>query len=301
MNFVAASGLINFVSSICLGVFVIYRNKQAATNRSYFYLNSSVALFSYGYFLWQLSSEPTHALFYFRILTVGIILINVTYLHFVFNFLDIFNKRRQLLIGCYFLNGIFIFLNLNSRLYTNLSLKGNFGFWPTATFLFNVYLIFWVFQCLYGFILLIKGLKKTTDIVKRNQIKYFLVAAVVGFFGGATNWPLWYDIIVPPYLNILITLYIGLVAYAIVKHGLMDIEVVVRRTAVFAGLFAFVYGVFTTITIIGQEFFKNSMHWNQWTAMIPMVFVITFTLRPLENFLTNVTEKFLFQILIYLN
>ncbi|OIO37781.1 MAG: hypothetical protein AUJ72_03925 [Candidatus Omnitrophica bacterium CG1_02_46_14] len=75
----------------------------------------------------------------------------------------------------------------------------------------------------------------------------------------------------------------------------MDIQVIIRRTVVFAGLFAFVYGTFTIITILGQEFFRNTLGWNQWIAMIPTVAIITFALRPLEIFLTNATEKFLFQ------
>jgi len=75
----------------------------------------------------------------------------------------------------------------------------------------------------------------------------------------------------------------------------MDVEVVIKRTLVFAGLFAFVYGTFTIVTVLGQDLFRNILGWNQWMAMVPTVIVITFALRPLEIYLTNATEKFLFQ------
>ncbi len=84
-------------------------------------------------------------------------------------------------------------------------------------------------------------------------------------------------------------------AYAIHRYGLMDLDIIIRPVAVFTGLFVFVYVIFTAFTVLGQEFFKNSLHWNQWIATIPTVVIITFSLRPLENYLTNATEKFLFQ------
>jgi signal transduction histidine kinase len=81
----------------------------------------------------------------------------------------------------------------------------------------------------------------------------------------------------------------------IVKRPWMGIKAVIRRTAVFAGLFAFVYGVFIVFTILGREFFKNVLGWNEWAAMIPVGVIITLALKPLENFLTNMTDRFLFQ------
>ncbi|MBI3252917.1 MAG: GAF domain-containing protein [Candidatus Omnitrophica bacterium] len=278
-----------------LGIFVLFRNPKAPTNRSYFYLNFSVAFFSFWYFFWQLASNKGSALPLFKLLTLGIIFINVTYLHFVFNFLNIYRSKKTFLLVCYIINFYFVYLDFSMNLFSDLRPKYGFGYWPVATPYFNIFLIFWLVQCFYGFFFLLSRFKDTSDTLEKKQINYFITAAIIGFIGGSTNWPLWYNIPFPPYFNILITLYIGLVAYAIVKHQLMDIEVAIKRTAVFAGLFAFVYGTFTVVTIIGQEFFKRSLGWNQWTALIPTVFVITFALRPLEIFLTNATEKFLFQ------
>ncbi len=293
MNFLAISGLVNFISSMVLGFFVISKNRKSSASRSYFILSLFVALFSLHYFLWQISTNPQSAHYHFKVLTMGIILITPSYVLFVHKFLKL--KNSIIIWISYALSFVFVYLNLQNRLFSDVSMKGSFGYWPTATLVFNFYICLWLVQCSYGFYLLLRGMRHSVDMQKRNQIKYFLIAAVIGFVGGGTNWPLWYNIYFPPYFNILITLYIGIVAYAILRHNLMDIGVVVKRTAVFAGLFAFIYGVFTLITMIGRNIFEQYFGWNQWVSMIPSVFIITFALRPLETYLTNATEKYLFQ------
>lgn len=155
--------------------------------------------------------------------------------------------------------------------------------------------IYWIFLASYSLVMLHRHYKNMMDPVIRNQAKYLLFGMLIGFVGGATHWFPIFSIPIYPFGQIGIAIYSSIVAYAILKHGLLDIEVVIRRTAVFAGLFAFVYGIFTIITIVGQEIFRDSLNWNQWLVMVPTVLIITFGLRPLENYLTEVTEKFLFQ------
>lgn len=294
MSFLAFTGLINTLTCIVLGFFVLIKHPKSLQNLSYFILNATVALYSLGYFFWQLSIDVTPATFWFKVLVTGFILLNSAYLFFVFVFLNMIKERWRILIGSLIINIFFVCLNLSDMFYRNLSPRFGLGFWPTPTIFFNVYLFVWFSQCFYGFYWLLVGQSLSSG-RRKEQIKYFTLSAVVGFFGGATNWPMWYGINLPPYLNILISLYIAIVAYAIIRHNLMDIEVIVKKTAVFAGLFIFVYGVFTVVTILGQELFRNTLGWNQWFAMVPTVIVIIFATKPLETVLTNVTEKFLFQ------
>lgn len=131
---------------------------------------------------------------------------------------------------------------------------------------------------------------------RKAQLKYITIANGIAIFAGFEYFSRVFGFFKsPPLDDYILVAYLLVLAYAIAKHHLMDIEVVIKRTAVFAGLFAFVYGAFTLITVLGQEFFRGTLGWNQWMAMIPTVAIITFALRPLDTFLTNATEKFLFQ------
>lgn len=242
MTFLGCSGLINFIICLSLGLFVLFKNPRNIVNRVYFYGNFSICIYSFGYFFWQLSKTQIEALFWFEILTTGIILINVTYLHFVFAFVGILKEKRKLLNILYVINLIFIFLNLKSSLYTSLEPRYNLGFWPRPTVFFHIYLAFWFWQCLYGFLILLNEIKITSG-VRCHQIKYFALAAAIGFIGGATNWPMWYKIYLPPYLNLSISIYAIVIAYTILKYRLMDINVALTRAGVFIAVYLLVLGI----------------------------------------------------------
>jgi len=292
MNYFGLTGLINFVTCISLGFFVLLQDKKNLQKISYFILNCSVAVFSLGYFLWQTSTTAS-SIIYFKVLVVGIILINPAYLFFVFVFLEKIKSQRYPLLIVLVLNLFFITANLKGDLYVNFVEKFNIGLWPNPTLLFSFYLGFWLLQCLYGFYFLFSNFRKENE-KRKVQIKYFTIAAIIGFIGGGTNWPIWYGINFPPYANILISVYIAIVAYAIVRHQLMDIEVIIKKTLVFAGLFAVSYGIFAGFAYVGSILFENIVR-NRWVAMVPSVFVIVLILRPLELFLRNTTDKYLFQ------
>jgi len=238
MSFLGFTGLVNFITSTILGSVILFKKPRTNLRNSYFLVNVSVAIFSFGYFMWQFSSDIETATLWFKVLTSGIILINVIFLQFVFQYVGIARKKRFELAFYYFLSLVFIILNINSQLFSIMEPRFGLGYWPVPTFYFNLYLLFWVWQCLYGFSWFLVGFKGSKGF-EREQRKYLILGAAVAFFGGASNWPMWYGINSPPYMNILISLYVIIVAYAIIKYRFMDIKVVLTR----AGIFLIVYTV----------------------------------------------------------
>ncbi|MBU1121586.1 MAG: GAF domain-containing sensor histidine kinase, partial [Candidatus Omnitrophica bacterium] len=79
--------------------------------------------------------------------------------------------------------------------------------------------------------------------IRKNQIKYFFLATIVGYGGGATCFLPVFGIDIYPYLNFTVPLYPLIMAYAIVKYQLMDIKVAVTRAGIFLIVYTFVLGV----------------------------------------------------------
>ena len=295
MNPFAFSGLIIAITSIAVGFFVFLRDPKRKLYIFWLLFTLSVAGWGvFNIFLASLKEKDFSLILWRLAFACSITWIPTLFLHFVYEFCQI--KKRLVLYFAYLFSLASIPLFF-SPLFLSSNIKYFFNsiFYPLAgSFLYTVYFVLWTLLFTFSLVLLASSLK-TADEHRKKQIHYTFLAICIGAVGGVFNYIPSYNVSLYPWTNFLIPFYPMIIAFAIVKHQLMDIEVIVRRATVFAGLFTFVYGAFTAVTLIGQQFFKNSLGWNQWLAMIPTVLIITFGLRPLEIFLTNATERFLFQ------
>ena len=152
---------------------------------------------------------------------------------------------------------------MRNVLFTHTVDRYGLGFWPVTTPVFHIYLVFWTWQFVYGFLLMWQKWK-TVYGIKREQIKYFALAAFIGIFGGAGNWLLWYDgIYVPPYLNILVSVYCLLIGYAVLRYKLLDIKIFAARS-----IFALGYTAFLAL-----PFFIGYLSTNWFNATIVSIIV----------------------------
>src|SRR5438132_1508684 len=83
MTLLGLSGLVNFLTSVALALIVWVNKPKDRTARSSAYLNLSVAFYSGFYFLWQSTLNAHWAIWWFKLLCVGFVWINQTYLQFV--------------------------------------------------------------------------------------------------------------------------------------------------------------------------------------------------------------------------
>ena len=238
------------------------------------------------------SISPDIAKFWFKIDNFSVIFISINVFMFIKAFLG---KKTSYLdfLGYFIVTGFGLLILFSEYLIVGVH-KYFWGYFPRWSGWSIFLLLIFFGYMLASFAMLLFNYRKIVDPIVRNQARYIFVGFLFAYTASVDILPT-YGFQVYPFGFISITLFLSIIGYAIVKHRLMDIEVIIRRTAVFAGLFTFVYGSFTAVSILGQEMFKKTLGWNQWTALIPTVFIVTFALRPLEVLLTNATEKFLFQ------
>ncbi len=245
MDFYIISAIVNAITSLVLGLLVLSQGKTKKINILFFLFTLAIVFWSLSYFFWQISITAAQALSWSRILMVGAIFIPVLYFHFIVIFLNI--KNNFLVYLAYILAFVFLFLDFTSYFVVDVSQKLDFKFWPSAGPAYSVFLLIWLFYTVYTVYLLYRGFSAEKGI-KRKQLMYILIGTIIGYAGGATNYFLWYNILIPPIGNVLESVYVLLVAFAILRYHMFNIKVIATELFIFAVWIAILVEVFTAET-----------------------------------------------------
>jgi len=296
MVFYAITGLINAITSTILGTFVLWKSPKNPVNVKYFLFNLMVAVWSYGYFFWQLSKSESEAIFWARILFLGAMCIPPLFLDFVVTWTDQYHRHRRYVYICYVVTIVFALLDLTTPLVVSAVEPRNiFSFWPVPGIVFHLVLAFFLWNACYACYLLIHAIKASRDL-RRKQIVLVLIGMIIGYAGGSTNFFLWYNIPIPPIGNGLAPIYMGMMTYAILRYRAMEIEVIIKKTLVFAGIFSFFFGIFAFLSflmtdVLGQVV-TGPARFLIFTAVAAFLAIV---INRLHSFLVQITDKHLFQ------
>lgn len=228
---------------LLLGVFIYLQNRKSALNKTYLGMSLCCAIWSFGFFA-MFSSSTIETAYYWRwFMESGSILIPTFWLHFVLIFLNLSRKRRGILIFGYLVGSALWLFNLTDFFIrgifaTEIIKKGIFNFYPTAGIGYTLFFIFFFSIVCYTLIELARSYKTSNDI-QAQQIKFLIIAALLGFGGGGMTFLLTFNILIAPYGIIFFALYPAIIAYAITTQHLFDIRVIATELLT-AGILLFV-------------------------------------------------------------
>ncbi|HRC44281.1 MAG TPA: ATP-binding protein, partial [Nitrospira sp.] len=246
MKVLAFSALVNALAATGLGMFVYFRDPAAARNRIYGLYCLSIAFWSVFYCGWQLTESKDLALSLLRLVMAGASLIPILYFHHTVTFLDIAARHAKALKIGYGLAALFLLADTTPWFVAGVHPAMSFSFWPVPGLFFHPFLLYFLWYVVYATSLVGVALRDANGI-RRHQYAYMLAASIIGYAGGATNFPLWYGVPLLPYGTVLITMYTALMAYTIVRYRLMNISVVLNK-----GLgYAIVLAIIVVATSIG--------------------------------------------------
>lgn len=237
MNLFALSGLLTFISSSIFGVFSWGKGKKFL-NKIWAIFNLSVAIWGLGAYQFSSTLDQEAVFFWLRLGHVGVTLIPVFFIHFVFELLEI--KKKGVIFTAYVIGLTFFALNITDWLgmtkvfIVNLRYVFN-SFYvdspPGPTYSFFV--AFFFVSVVYAHYCGLRFLMVSKDPIKRMQVKYFLLATALGFGGGGTAFLMVFKIDIYPLLHFTVSLYPVIMTYAIFKYRLMDIDLVRRYLGIY--------------------------------------------------------------------
>ena len=298
MNFYALTGLINCISATLFGLLVFLKDHKKRLNQIFALMTLSIVIWSFSYWRWLVAVDKPDAFFWVKMLSIGSTLIPIFYLHWILVLLEIEKYKKKVLILGYLITIIFLSFNFSPLFIKDVQPILSFAWWPKPGLLYHFYLLFdYIGLIGYGLYQLIKNYRIKVG-YQRAQIKYVIRGTVIGFGGGATNFPLWYNIPFPPIGNILVAFYPLILTYTILKYRLMDIRMTIKRSSLFSVVVMGVAMVYVSVAfLLSVLVFGGELTGLKQLIITGLVVggIVAVGFRPLYNFLQNVTDKFFFK------
>jgi signal transduction histidine kinase len=149
-----------------------------------------------------------------------------------------------------------IFIPLSgTKYFFNGSTQFPWGFWFRVGYAYFLFVVYFSGFINLSFIILYKYYKKLNNSTEKYRIKLLLLGFFVVCFGVVDFLP-GYGVNIYPFGYLPVFLYLIIVAYAIIKHHLLDIRIILTRTGIFIFVFTFVLAL---PFYIGYRF--NSWFW----------------------------------------
>lgn len=278
------SNLLIAITSTAISIFVFVKGPKTKTNKIWIVLTLTIAIYGFGAYMVSLSEDAKSAFSWWQFAYIGIIMIPVLFMHFVYSFLDI--KRPVFLRTIYVFSLAMLLLNIFRKdiflgkvsLFFADSKIFQPGYWiyPPSPFLLFYILVFFVGIAGLTHIDMIRGYKKA-GLFKRNQIKYFFIGTASGFIGGGFSFLPCFNISLYPVSNIAVVLYPIITSYAIVKYRLMDIKVAVTRTGIFVVVYTLVLGIPIALSAIAKDWLMIILGQNWWLGPFVLLIILAAT------------------------
>jgi len=290
--------------NIVLGLIVFFRNKNKFVNISFFLMTIFISLWIVTLLLSDnVSSVP-----------VGLFLVSLTetmgawlayfFVIFCFTFPDGLSVKLKKI--SYFLLVLPISFSLltffTEQIISDIQLEGNAAipvFGPLGLFFFFGYLLG---LALLGLLILFIKYRKTTGLYKL-QLKF------MGFGLSMTAVSLFIlSIILPNLFNIWTTtnfaslstlFFVGFTSYAVVKHRMLDIRMVVARSIAYLTLLALLATFYAgSVLVIERLFFTDSfdqINLTQGAVRTILAVIMAFSFQPLRRWITRKTDRIFFK------
>lgn len=285
------------LGNLTLGFIVYFNNRRSKINIAFAFIALMVAFWNTAIFNYTASRSVFEAFFWSKIAAASSVYIPMLFLFFT-HFFPKEERPLKLYQGFiwFVFATLFSILSLSNLVVTNVVISGNrFELIPGPAFVFFV--IFFAVVMGHAFYKLFRKYRKYTGISKL-QVGYIFL----GFFSG-TLFPVITNLILPffgrselagvgPFFTIIAVAFIS---YAIVKHRLMSIEVVIQRSAVYGIATVLIMALYALAVIISETFFRQIMGYTSLVITAAAALLIAVIYQPLVRKFQDFTDRLFFR------
>lgn len=269
MELFAITGLLNGLAALGLAAFIYFRSPSDPRHWTFGLFGISTAIWSFGYFAWQISVSETYALFNLRLLMAGAIFIPITFLHHVLYLLHKEISWKKVIKWNYVIGGIFLIFDATPLYIQNVAPISIFPYWGVPGIAFHFCLVWWITIVVVAHALLIRAYLQERGLPRRQTL-YLLIGSMIGYVGGASNYFLWYGIEIIPYGTVGFGIYISIVAYTLLRFHWLEYAVYVEKGFSYFALLLLLSQPIYPVLLLAQIWILGTI--NPQFAIIQLIF-----------------------------
>ncbi len=280
MQWYPLSTLVTGGVCLLLAIFVFLKGKNNAVNVLFSLFTFTIAAWCFGAYVVNVATSPSVALRWVRIFHIAAVFpppLSIDLLYAVTG------RDRRSIRWVYLPSIAFLFLAFNPQFISGVAQAPYIGYSFDTGSAYIPFIIFFFSSTLYGLWVIYQGYRTSAG-HKQYQLRYFLCAFMVIFAGSIIYFLLSISskLSIPPLDNLFVVLFVSIIAYAIIRHRLMDINLAITRTAVFMVVYAAVLGL-PLLAALSWEIQLENLLGNRWWAWLLIVYAALATAAHYTN------------------
>ena len=288
------SGLISFVITCMLGVFIYRQNRHNPLNRFFAIFALSVGCWSVGSSLENLIQNETAALRALRLCYVSASFLPTFFLHFS---IVLTNRRSKYTLRlAYLASTIFAGLTFLPLFVQTLRRIEPYAFRISEPGpVYGAFVVFFSVCMTAGLWWIYLRLREVEG-NERRQLRYILLSHLIAVTAGAEYFTRVFRLIpFPPVDDYILVIYFLVFAYAILRHQLFDIRVAIQRSLVYSLLIACLTALYLVMILVMERWFQGFFGYRSLVATIIVAFMIAVGFNPLRHWLQAFVDRALWR------
>jgi histidine kinase-like protein/GAF domain-containing protein len=298
MNQYSIPTLLSSIAFLILAIATIKNQKFSSKNNLFSFLCILTCFWQGTWAVLFNISDKQSAYFLVKLGYSWIIFLPIVYYHFSMAYVDRLKQEKNLIAFLYLLGFVFLGFNWFSNYFISGYYEYYWGYYPKAGFLHLFYLGILIVPVFLRVTIIYYYEYKKENIYEdeKNKIGYAILGLIVYSF-AALDFIVNYGFEFYPAGYIFILISLSIYSYAIVRHKMLDIKVVIKRTFIFSAILTFIVfivGIVSTLLPLFLLQFFGYVLKPFWLSLCS-VSIVSLVLFPLHRFLVGWTDRFLFQ------
>lgn len=262
INVYVFAGIIAFLFGSILAFFVGSNSWHNPSRRSFALVTQLAAFWCLFPVVASLNHGEEINLFLVRLVYISGVLVPPFIVQFIFDVTE--NSRRKvrklILIPVYLFSACFIFFVFHPQFIVSVNKHASlYVFQPGK--IFHIFAAQYILICFISFFLLMHNLR-SANLRNRTKLQYVAFALIIGIFSPLLHFSSSYFKWEPFPHDIFFIGYSSIVAYAIIRHELMDIQVVIKKTAAYLFWILFVSVPYVALVLGTHGLVSGSLNFS---------------------------------------